>query len=85
VYNVPEIANLGAVFKSSQPSELTESETEYVVKCTKHVFNEYISLQFSVTNTIPDQLLCNVGEIYQALYFYLRYSLYSLHRCSSAL
>mmetsp|Transcript_12784 Transcript_12784/g.38564 ORF Transcript_12784/g.38564 Transcript_12784/m.38564 type:complete len:901 (+) Transcript_12784:224-2926(+) len=61
VYKVPEIAKLGAIFKSSRPSELTESETEYVVKYTKHVFNEYISLQFSVTNTIPDQLLCNVG------------------------
>ncbi len=54
---IPEIANLGPLFKSSQPVELTESETEYVVQCIKHVFPEHLVLQFDCTNTLNDQLL----------------------------
>jgi coatomer protein complex subunit gamma len=55
--NMPEIAKLGPLFKSSQPVELTESETEYVVQCIKHVFSEHLVLQFDCTNTLNDQLL----------------------------
>jgi len=60
---VPEIAalNLGQLFKSSQPAELTESETEYVVQCIKHVYAEHIVLQLDCTNTLNDQLLENVA------------------------
>ena len=54
---IPEIAQLGPLFKSSQPMELTESETEYVVHCIKHVFSEHLVLQFDCTNTLNDQLL----------------------------
>jgi coatomer protein complex subunit gamma len=54
---MPEIAKLGPLFKSSQPVELTESETEYVVQCIKHVFSEHLVLQFDCTNTLNDQLL----------------------------
>merc|ERR1719336_1739226 len=54
---IPEIAKLGPLFKSSQPVELTESETEYVVQCIKHVFAEHLMLQFDCTNTLNDQLL----------------------------
>eukprot|EP00512_Aurantiochytrium_limacinum_P004656 CAMPEP_0171500616 /NCGR_PEP_ID=MMETSP0958-20121227/9084_1 /TAXON_ID=87120 /ORGANISM="Aurantiochytrium limacinum, Strain ATCCMYA-1381" /LENGTH=900 /DNA_ID=CAMNT_0012035305 /DNA_START=306 /DNA_END=3005 /DNA_ORIENTATION=- len=60
LYKVPEFANLGALFKSSRPEPLTESETEYLVTCVKHVFAEHIVFQFNVTNTIDDQLLKNV-------------------------
>lgn len=57
---IPEINQLGALFKSSQPMELTESETEYVVHCIKHVFPQHLMLQFDCTNTLNDQLLENV-------------------------
>ncbi|KAI8763960.1 coatomer subunit gamma-2 [Biomphalaria glabrata] len=54
---VPELANLGALFKSSSPVEVTESETEYYVQCIKHTFNNYIVFQFDCTNTLNDQQL----------------------------
>jgi coatomer protein complex subunit gamma len=48
---------LGPLFRSSQPVELTESETEYTVAVIKHVFPAHIVLQFDCTNTLADQLL----------------------------
>jgi coatomer protein complex subunit gamma len=39
---------------------LTESETEYVVQCVKHIFTNHVVLQFIVQNTIEDQRLDNV-------------------------
>jgi coatomer protein complex subunit gamma len=43
---IPEFANFGPLFKSSSKSiELTESETEYVVQCIKHTYNEHIVFQ----------------------------------------
>lgn len=54
---VPQIAALGTVFKSSMPVELTESETEYYVRCIKHVFAEHLVFQFDCTNTLNDQIL----------------------------
>ena len=44
---IPELANLGPLFKSSQPVEITESETEYYVQCIKHTFSHYIVFQVS--------------------------------------
>jgi len=58
--SIPQFATLGPIFKSSKPAELTESETEYVVSCVKHVLSEFIVFQFSCTNTLKDQLLENV-------------------------
>lgn len=60
--NVPELAalGLGPLFKSSPAVGLTESETEYVVKCTKHVYGRHIVLQFDCTNTLNDQILEHV-------------------------
>ncbi|KAL8292151.1 hypothetical protein RQP46_001617 [Phenoliferia psychrophenolica] len=50
---VPELASYGPVLKSSsKPVELTESETEYVVACVKHVFAEHIVFQFNIKNTV---------------------------------
>jgi coatomer protein complex subunit gamma len=60
VYAIPELAELGRAFRSSAPVQLTESETEYVVQCTKHIFPSHVVLQFSVQNTIEDQRLDNV-------------------------
>jgi len=54
---VPAFAKLGPLFKSSQPIELTESETEYVVVVVKHTFARHVVLQFDATNTLNDQLL----------------------------
>ena len=60
VYAIPELAALGRAFRSSPPVQLTESETEYVVTCIKHVFENHVVLQFTVQNTIEEQRLDNV-------------------------
>jgi coatomer protein complex subunit gamma len=60
VYAIPELATLGRAFRSTSPVPLTESETEYVVQCVKHIFPNHIVLQFSVQNTIEEQRLDNV-------------------------
>lgn len=57
---VPELAGLGKVFRSSKPVELTESETEYTVNCVKHIFPQHIVLQFNCSNTLSDQQLEDV-------------------------
>jgi len=49
--------------KSSTVVELTESETEYVVKATKHMFKEHVVLQFDITNTLPDTVLTDISII----------------------
>ncbi|KAL7551693.1 hypothetical protein ACHAWF_015374 [Thalassiosira exigua] len=59
VYAVPELAALGRVFRSSNPVELSEEETEYVVRCVKHVMPEHVVLQFLIQNTVEDQRLVN--------------------------
>ena len=47
---VPALANLGSLFKSSQlPIELTESETEYNVRCVKHMFPNHVVFQVTFT------------------------------------
>ena len=47
--SIPEIAKLGPLFKSGEkPLDLTESETEYVVKCVKHAFAAHIVFQVCV-------------------------------------
>jgi len=58
---VPAISalNLGPLFRSTKPAELTESETEYVVQVIKHVYLGHMVLQLDVTNTLNDQLLEN--------------------------
>ena len=60
IYAIPELASLGRAFRSCPPVPLTESETEYVVTCAKHIFQSHVVLQFSVQNTIEDQRLDNV-------------------------
>lgn len=60
VYAIPELAALGRAFRSSSPVQLTESETEYVVTCVKHIFDNHVVLQFTVQNTIEEQRLDNV-------------------------
>lgn len=59
---IPQLASLqlGPLFRSTPPRELTESETEYVVNCVKHIFGRHIVFQFNCTNTLEDQLLEHV-------------------------
>ncbi|NXU49255.1 COPG1 protein, partial [Turnix velox] len=58
---IPEFRGLGPLFKSSpEPVALTELETEYVVRCTKHTFVRHMVFQFDCTNTLNDQILENV-------------------------
>lgn len=57
---IPGIQQLGPLFRSSDVVELTESETEYVVRCIKHCYTKHIILQFDCLNTLSDQLLENV-------------------------
>lgn len=57
---IPELANLGALFKSTAPVQLTELETEYNVSCVKHIFPDHIVFQFNCTNTVKEQQLTDV-------------------------
>lgn len=61
--SIPEIKPYGTVLKSSQVIELTESETEYVVTAIKHIFNNYIVLQYDIKNTLPETVLENVSVV----------------------
>ena len=63
MYKIPELAALGRVFRSTPPVELTESETEYVVSYIKHVMDDHIVLEFTITNTIADQLLMDTCHV----------------------
>ncbi|TRY66334.1 hypothetical protein DNTS_024326 [Danionella cerebrum] len=63
------------MFKSSEPVQLTEAETEYVVRCIKHTFANHLIFQFDCTNTLNDQLLQKVlvqmepSEAYEVLHY----------------
>lgn len=57
---MPEFAGFGAVFRSTKPQALTESELEYLVHVVKHVFADHVVFQFKIVNTIPEQRLDNV-------------------------
>ncbi|TNN49335.1 Coatomer subunit gamma-2 [Liparis tanakae] len=57
---IPEFQSLGSLFKSSEQVQLTEAETEYVVRCVKHTFAGHMVFQFDCTNTLNDQLLQKV-------------------------
>ena len=58
---IPAFAAMGKLIASSEPVELTEPDTEYVVRCVKHVYAEHLVLQFDVSNTLDDQVLDNVS------------------------
>jgi len=63
---VSDFAEYGPVLSSSnKPAQLTESETEYVVSCVKHIFKEHVIFQFNVSNTLPDTVLERVAVAMQ--------------------
>lgn len=45
ISQISQFASFGRLFKSTQPQPLTESETEYMVECIKHIFPEHIVFQ----------------------------------------
>jgi len=62
LYEIPAFAKHGRIFRSAQPTPLTESETEYTVSATKHIFEDgTVVLEFLVCNTIDVQILKNVS------------------------
>ncbi|TIC10933.1 Coatomer, gamma subunit [Wallemia mellicola] len=66
IANIPEFATYGPILQSSSnPVELTERETEYVVSAIKHVFASHIVFQFNVQNTIAENVLEDVSVIMQ--------------------
>lgn len=67
---MPELSSLGRVFRSTAPVALTETETEYVVRCVKHIFEEHVVLDFSIHNTIADQMLKDVSDALAIQYMY---------------
>eukprot|EP01130_Rhizamoeba_saxonica_P002326 TRINITY_DN12152_c0_g1_i1.p1 TRINITY_DN12152_c0_g1~~TRINITY_DN12152_c0_g1_i1.p1 ORF type:complete len:860 (+),score=186.03 TRINITY_DN12152_c0_g1_i1:42-2621(+) len=60
VASVPEFEHLGPILSSSKLVELTESETEYVVSCVKHIYQNHLVFQFTCENTLEEQHLLNV-------------------------
>ncbi|EAL62772.1 adaptin N-terminal domain-containing protein [Dictyostelium discoideum AX4] len=58
---IPQFSTFGKLLKSSEYIELTETETEYVVNCVKHIYREHIVFQFNCTNTLNEQQLSNVS------------------------
>lgn len=54
---IPGIERLGPLFKTTQPIDLTEAETEYRVRLLKHIYARHVILQFECVNTLSDQLL----------------------------
>ncbi|KAG0045986.1 coatomer subunit gamma [Gryganskiella cystojenkinii] len=61
---VSQFASFGPLFKSTaRPVELTESETEYVVSCVKHVFAHHVVFQFNIKNTLNDSVLEDVNVL----------------------
>lgn len=60
---IPEMKEFGSPLKSSPVVELTEAETEYVVKVIKHIFKEHIVLQYDITNTLDSVVLENVSVL----------------------
>lgn len=57
---LPQFVHIGTRFTSSKRVPLSEAGTEYEVGCIKHVYSSHILLQFSLNNTLEDQLLEHV-------------------------
>ena len=58
---IPEFQSLGKLFKSSDAVDLVDKDTEYTIAMVKHVFPAHVVLQFTMTNTIEEQILEDVS------------------------
>ncbi|XP_063547114.1 coatomer subunit gamma-2-like [Cydia strobilella] len=54
---IPGVEVFGPLFKTCEAVDLTEPETEYRVRCVKHVYARHVILQFECLNTLSDQIL----------------------------
>lgn len=63
--SIEEFSTYGAVLHSSKAIALTDKETEFVVEAVKHIFKEHIVIQFSIENTLDDNLLEMVSVVAQ--------------------
>jgi coatomer protein complex subunit gamma len=62
ILTLEEFKNFGPIFKSSAPLALTESETEYQVQCTRHLYaSGFVVLQFTIANTLERQAIGNIN------------------------
>ena len=63
---IPQFAPFGPLFKSSAPVELTESETEYVVRYVKHTYAQHMVLQvdLQIRRSCFVRVLCLFNFIY---------------------
>lgn len=55
--SLPGLPALGALFKTSEPVEVTEAETEYEVRCIKHMFPAHVVFEFICKNTLAEAVL----------------------------
>jgi coatomer subunit gamma len=60
VMAVPDFVPFGRPFKTCEPIDLTEAETEYTAKAIVHLYVRHIVIEFICVNTLEDQLLENV-------------------------
>ena len=60
---IPELKALGTVLHTSQPVELTETETEYPVTVLKHIFKDHLVLQYEIKNNVAETVLENLSVI----------------------
>lgn len=60
---IPQLSDLGPVFKSAEPLLLTEEETEYSIALVAHIFEAHVLLQFNCSNTVAEQVLENVNVV----------------------
>ncbi|EFJ08461.1 hypothetical protein SELMODRAFT_185391 [Selaginella moellendorffii] len=61
--SIPGFSGFGKLLTSSQPTELTEPETEYSVNAVKHIYAEHVVFEFNCTNTVAEQVLEKVTVV----------------------
>lgn len=60
---VPEFASYGAVINSSKSVQLTENETEYQVSCVKHLFQEHVVFQVSLSHILSSRVISEATSV----------------------
>lgn len=60
---LPEIGEYGELLHSSNIIELTESESEIVVRGVKHIFQNHIVIEYMINNTLEDIILEEVNVV----------------------
>lgn len=58
--DISQFAHFGPVLKMTQPVLLTEKNAEYIVKSNINNYEKYLVIQFTVQNTLDNQIIDNV-------------------------